>query len=402
MCAKQWHCLRMCLWFILCGCCCCCWLGHSTSTKHEEIETAEEAGTSLKWFKKCCGNFSFFFHSFLLLINMRTHITKAILRCERCESAECRGRALIQAQPMVYMSLLKNIRISQIMELERDRDDSPRTTRALALTSQPFNQPIHAHTRAHTHTHTRARHSEIIIKVTIVIIMRSDRSPSLYFASSVCFFVSSLYIYSSRLCIFLRLFFFRCSYTIHFVLYIFLRFKVPRFLSPVCFCYPYSFLPLFHNIKHTDIGPWKRHTHRHTHAATHIHSSIRIDTLYVRRGCVATEILVCLFSLVDSFLDVAMYAFFGTYVRLVSTYVHYSIHTTHRANVLLFSSSASSLAAAAAAAATAAVFSWISATCTRASIRQRRQIKMTKRTKIIIIRRRRRRRNEQKREKNLI
>lgn len=42
-------------------------------------------------------------------------------------------------------------------------------------------------------------------------------------------------------------------------------------------------------------------------------------------ACVTTDSLVCLIFLSGLLilLDVAMYAFFGTYVRLVSTYVHY-------------------------------------------------------------------------------
>ena len=71
------------------------WPQHEYETRRDRDE--RRSGNIVEVIRKVLRKFFFSSFILLLLINMRTHITKAILRCERCESAECRGRALIQA-----------------------------------------------------------------------------------------------------------------------------------------------------------------------------------------------------------------------------------------------------------------------------------------------------------------
>lgn len=139
------------------------------------------------------------------------------------------------------------------MELERDRDSNPYAVHTCL--SSPLTKTLTA-TQTYWRTNERAseQQKKIITKVTIVIIIRSDRSPSprMLLLLSVCFYFS-LFLRKKRN--------FSSSSCILFMLHtkkISLPSQVPRFLSPVsCF-----FHPLFGEEK--EDGEGKRESHTRT------------------------------------------------------------------------------------------------------------------------------------------
>lgn len=136
--------------------------------------------------------------------------------------------------------------------------------------------------------------------------MRSDRSPSLrILATSICFFFHST-----------------LHFNFLFFSVFFLRFQVPRFLSPVCFCYPsfdqmkrknsFFFILSYHCFTISSI-----YAHKHTHTQTW--AMKRHTRTSIRRACVTTENLCVCVSCLSVLLLIAerfSNSFRCCYVRL--------------------------------------------------------------------------------------